>query len=110
MDSTDFLIRSATSLLSIIDQQVEQPSSASDNRSVRFLDHIALLFVTGPKDISALSAVLNGNNSILVHCTGSLADASQDHSSPDYMLVSQDSLNGNLVDTTSYSLAAENPM
>lgn len=87
MDPTDFLIRSATSLLSIIDQQPEQPSSASYDRSVRFLDRIALLLVTKSKDISAVSAVLAGNDSILVSCTESSTDSSEDDSNPDYSLV-----------------------
>lgn len=55
-----YLIRSATTLLSIIDQQVEKPRQSSSQRSVRFLDRIALLFVTKPKDVSAVSAILTG--------------------------------------------------
>lgn len=73
-----YLIRSATTLLSIIDQQVEQPRQASDLRSVRFLDRIALLFVTKPKeDVSAVSAVLTGSGSILVGCTDSTDDGDE---------------------------------
>lgn len=65
-----YLIRSATTLLSIIEQQVEQPCQSSDQRSIRFLDLIALLFVTKPKEqVSAVSAVLTGSGFILVGCT-----------------------------------------
>lgn len=68
-----FLIRSATTLLSIIDQQVEQPPLSSYERSVRFLHRIALLFVVKPEgDVSAFLAVLSGNGSILVACTDSI--------------------------------------
>lgn len=70
MTSTDLLIRSATTLLSIIDQQVEKPLPSREDRSVHFLDHIALLFVTkATADVSAVSAVLAENDSILVACT-----------------------------------------
>lgn len=70
MTSTDLLIRSATTLSSIIDPQVEKPLPSREDRSVRFLDHIALLFVTKAKaDVSAVSAVLAENDSILVACT-----------------------------------------
>lgn len=70
MTSTDLLIRSATTLLSIIDQQVEKPLPSSEDRSVRLLDHIALLFVTKPKDdVTAVATVLGENHSIIVRCT-----------------------------------------
>lgn len=74
-----YLIRSASSLLSIIGQQVEQPRQLSHRRSVRFLDRIARLFVTGPgEDVSAVSAVLSGSGSILVRCTDSSDDGTED--------------------------------
>lgn len=70
-----FLIRSASTLLSIIDQQIAQPEESSNKRSVRLLDHIALLFVTQAKeDVSAVSAVLSGGSSILIRCTDSNCD------------------------------------
>lgn len=74
-----YLIRSASTLLSIIGQQVEQPRQSSDRHSVRFLDHVALLFPTGPgEDVSAVSAVLTGSGSILVRCTDSSDEDDQD--------------------------------
>lgn len=89
------MIRSASSLLSIIDQQIEAPRSASDDRSVRSLDRIALLFVTNPKqNVSAVSALLALNNSILVCCTESDSPPPEsDEEFAKYLLVSKNSRN-----------------
>lgn len=97
MSSIEFLIRSASSLLSIIDQQVEVPHSAGVNRSVRFLDRIALLFVTKAKqDVTAVSAVLTPNRSILVGCTEASTDSPPPESAgalSEYILLSKNSRN-----------------
>lgn len=105
--NTQYHIRSATTLLSIIDQQVEQPRQSSDLRSVRFLDRIALLFVTRLKeDDSAVSAVLTVSDSILVGCTDSSDDNDEDAEdviadtgditcdTADYLLVTKNSPRG----------------
>lgn len=66
-DKEDLLIRPATSLLSIIGQQVEEPyptviHDVDDERSVRFLEHIAIPFIAKPKkNVSAVLAILNQN-------------------------------------------------
>lgn len=87
-----FLIRSATTLLSIIDQQVEQPKQSSNERSVRLLDRIALLFVTKAKeDVSAVSAVLSGSGSILVGCTDSSSDDDTADDTTEVLLVAKNS-------------------
>lgn len=87
-----FLIRSATTLLSIIDQQVEQPKQSSNERSVRLLDRIALLFVTKAKeDVSAVSAVLSGSSSILVGCTDSPSDDDTADATAEVLLVAKNS-------------------
>lgn len=87
-----FLIRSATTLLSIIDQQVEQPKQSSNERSVRLLDRIALLFVTKAKeDVSAVSAVLSGSKSILVGCTDSTSDDDTADDTAELLLVAKNS-------------------
>lgn len=72
---SDLLIRSASSLLSIIDRY-DEPSPTGGNRTIRFLDRIALLFVTEPKDDdSAVAAVLTGTETILVRVTESPTDS-----------------------------------
>ena len=77
----DLLIRSASTLLSIIGQQVEERPliQEASSRNLRSLDRIALLLVTKDKEEAAAVLAVNGpNGCTLVH----LIDSPDDVESP----------------------------